>query len=189
MKFVYPIIAIALAVYIFFGQTRAVLDKRVIFSEKKASLEGAVASAGLIKDRYSQLSSKYNNIPSGDLDRLDKLLPAHVDNVRLIIDVNEIAKKYGMRMRGISVGQKSEEKEKLQLKSKKDVEYIDLRFSVSGNYESLKFFLNDLAMSLRLVDVISLQFIASEKDFFDYTIEIRTYWLPYVVSNNIKSTQ
>jgi len=189
MKFLYPIIAVALAIYVFFGQTRAVLDKRIPLNEKKSSLEIAVASAGLIKDKYSQLSDKYNNIPSSDIDKLDKLLPTHVDNVRLIIDVNEIAKKYGMRMRGISVSQKSDDKDKLQLKSKTDIDYIDLGFSISGDYESLKLFLDDLAKSLRLVDVISIRFAGGDKDFFDYTVEIRTYWLPYVATNNGKTTQ
>ena len=122
--------------------------------------------------------------------RLNKFLPDNIDNVRLIIDMNNIGKFHGMAMRGVSVaggaeagrpstsppasgGSDAESGESL-LKA----DSVVISFSVSASYEAFKEFLADLSSSLRLLDVASVSMATGEtKNLYTFNLGLKTYWL------------
>ena len=114
---------------------------------------------------------------------MNEFLPNNIDNVRLIIDINNIAKKSGLIVRNPNIV-KAEAKEGepppptgAAAAGKTADSSAAISFSVSASYETLKLFLSDLARSLRLVDIESLSFTAAERNLYDYQITLRTYWL------------
>ena len=132
-----------------------------------------------IERERTGLLEKYNAIPLEDRERIEKLLPDHIDSVRLIIDVNNIASKYGMTLRNISLTDSATE----QAGSSRAIgpqaaraKEVGLKFNVTGSYDDFRSFLRDLEQSLRLVDVQSVLFTTNEED-FDYSITISTYKL------------
>ena len=178
MRLLFPIILIAVAGFIFFTFTDDLLtDIDKLNVEKREIIEG-LENAKDLRKIQSDLLTIYNNFPQSNLDRLDKLLPDNIDNVRLIIDINTIASKSAMTLKNIALNvDEGEEEDALSGAGSRQKGSITLGFSVSGSYEALKLFLDDLASSLRIVDVTSLSFGSNEVNFYDYNIELTTYWL------------
>ena len=125
-----------------------------------------------------QLLSKYNTFSQSNLDRISKLVPDHIDNVRLILDLDAMASPYGMRVRDVQIEADQSRQAKGQIGPEEGAyESVILSFSVSGTYDTYRAFLADLERSLRIVDVVGLAFRSNETGIYDYSIRIKTYWL------------
>ena len=53
------------------------------------------------KETRDTLNNKYNTFSKTDLDKLNKILPDNVDNIKLILDIQRIAQTYGMDIQNI----------------------------------------------------------------------------------------
>ncbi len=130
-----------------------------------------------------QLLETYNSYPPTTLDRLNKLLPDNVDNVRLIIDINNIARRYGMTIRDIQFSTDQNNEQVANNTSRPAPAPLErgtvaMGFSTTGSYLNFQAFLADLARSLRLIDVIGVDFAATDiNDVYQYNVELQTYWL------------
>lgn len=152
-----------------------------------------------IEQARTGLLKKYNDISAKNREDIEKLLPDHIDSVRLIIDVNNIASKYNMSLKNIGLsesdsGTASTPAAPVALPAPGGLEppgmaslsigpssgahfkATELRFGVTGSYEDFRAFLRNLEQSLRLVDVTSISFSAPG-DAYDYTFAILTYRL------------
>lgn len=143
-----------------------------------------------IETARTGLLEKYNGISQDNRDKLQKLLPDHVDSVRLILDVNNIAAQYGMALKNIALtgseGASAEATAPVSALAENEraigptgalYKPVEFKFSVSGSYDTLRSFLRDLEKSLRLIDVRSLSFSAAGDNGYDYTAVISTYRL------------
>ena len=146
---------------------------------EKASYNKTLADIGRIKTKLVDLQKIQSSISQTDLDKLNKFIPSHIDNVNLIIDVNNIAAKQGMTIKNVRVGgtTNSTGATDSSLSSPNGILPATMSFSVSGNYQTLLGFLDDLANSLRVVDPVSLSFAVDEKGLNQYNFEIKTYWV------------
>lgn len=138
-----------------------------------------------------QLKDKYNNLSESDKERLQKLMPDNVDNIRLIIDIQKIASQYGMNPKDIKFDARATAKNTTSGASQvvatpeeaaqdnKDYGSFDLEFSVTGTYQNFMSFLHDLENSLRIVDVGGITFQAADtgSTAIRYNVHIKTYWL------------
>ncbi len=178
-SFFLPIFCIAAAVVIFFVPTRKALQDTEPLTQKRTDLELALTNAKKIQTVRESLQSQYASFKQDDLNRLEKMVPIHVDNVRLVIDINNMASAYGMTLKDIQVEQAAEPSESPTPGALvgDTAEHLDLRFTVSGTYEALKLLLGDLGKSLRIVDITDIAFSSKESDTYDFAIGLRTYWL------------
>ncbi|MCX6712594.1 MAG: type 4a pilus biogenesis protein PilO [Candidatus Vogelbacteria bacterium] len=203
MKYLFPIINLVIAGALFFMFTdqmmvNAPLNEQVVDAKsgkidltqskggirallaRQTELSDAVTMAKAVNARITDLSGTYNNFAMADLTRLDELLPDHVDNIQLIIDVNGIAKENGMAIKNIRVatGENGDMPDrKLVAVPDPSLGAMILSFSVTGTYEAYKKFLTDLASSLRLIDISSVAFATDEKGIYTYNVSLKTYWL------------
>lgn len=164
-------------------------------NQEIAVLNEALGNARAIQTKFADLRDNvYNQIKDEDLARLDKLMPNSVDNVQLIIDINTIAKNNAMLIKNVYI-KADDNNNNNQLSGSNPTPADNLSaatltgagsltrgtvligFSVAGSYEAFNKFLKDLADSLRIVDVNSLSFTADDRDFYQYNVELRTYWL------------
>jgi hypothetical protein len=197
MKFLFPIINIALAAVLFFGVTdkmfvNAPLDEKPAdktgstggiraLIERRVELNAAIIKAKELGKRVNELNSQFNSFTQEQKDKLDLLLPDYVNNIQLIIDVNGIAKRNSMVIKNIKVTT-SEDKDansskKLIVSKNQALGTMLLSFSVTGPYNAYKSFLADLASSLRIIDISSTSFSTDDKGIYTYNVELRTYWL------------
>jgi len=176
MKLILPLILLVASAGLFFGFADPSYSK-VKESKKEESLfNAALDNSKKLQQMRDDLLSQYNSFPTADLERLEKILPNHVDNVRLVRDIDGIAIRYGMSLRSVSVELADDSSGEISA----DVEEygsVILTFTVTGPYQTFIRFLEDLEKSLRIVDVVGISFSSSEKDLYEYNVSVQTYWL------------
>ena len=162
---------------------REVLDLK----QEKAKYEEALDNAREVDIIRNKLMADYRGVADSDLERISKMIPDGVDNVRLVIDIDGIAKRHGMFLSGIKVEEGKNEKSSLppgetQVPNSFGYNNLFLSFSVSGQYDNIKGFVKDLDRSLRAVDIETIAISSKkeeEKIGSDLSASIRlvTYWL------------
>jgi len=181
MKVILPFLILGLAAITFFYFTSPMLETVNGLEVEQAKLTLVLANAVELKEKQDDLISRDNAIEPADLEKLNEFLPNNIDNVRLIIDMNNIAKKFGLTVRNPAiVKEEAKVGEGAPPPPPGGGEAntsAAISFSFSSSYETLKLFLADLAKSLRLVDIETLSFTANDRNLYDYQITLRTYWL------------
>lgn len=176
-KSAFPIVFIIAAVGLFYTYIDPIYNNIQTLLENEARFDEALDKSRELLALRDSLLVKRNAFSANDLDRLNKLLPDHVDNVRLALDLDGIASNYNMRIKNITVRQSSNRQAGALGSSQKQYESIVLGFSVAATYKDLLSFLKDLERSLRIVDVTQLSFNQPEGDLYEYRISIQMYWL------------
>jgi Tfp pilus assembly protein PilO len=188
MKYLFPVILILASVGLFFVYTNpsyvAVADLRA----QQSSYNEALGNAKQLQAIRDTLVAKYNALPQDFLDRLTKLMPDNVDNIKLILEINKVAGQYGMQIKNIKYDVAKPAPVAGQFVAQapatphKDYGEFNLEFSVEGPYGSFVQFTQSLEQSLRIVDVQSVSFSSSDaspgsKGTYKYDFKIKTYWL------------
>jgi len=175
MKLVFPIIAIIVAIGIFFGFVDPQYQDIKKLQAKEKQFDGALTRSKDLRTIRDEKLKVYESFPPEDLERLQKLIPDHIDNIRLVMDLDTTASRYGMRLTNVNVGKPDEGL--IEGPLARPYGSITVTFSVTTSYETFLRFLADLEQSLRLVDVVGLSFSGSKADFYEFNITLRTYWL------------
>lgn len=184
--FLLPLIYVALAVGLFYGFTRDLLTQVAERRAEKAELVAALDRAAELRVEAERLRNEYYSFTEEERARLAKMIPDNVDNVRLIIDINNIATRYGMVVKDAKIkttepasGKGTDPTVKLIENPSGQIGQgaVTITFTVTGQYDVFRQFLGDLASSLRLVDIKKLSFKATDQDNYQYSIELTTYWL------------
>jgi Tfp pilus assembly protein PilO len=175
------LIVLALGIYFTFTSTKIKEFREV--SVVNEQYESALSnSENLVKVRDRVLAS-YNQISPDDQDRLDKIIPNNVDNVRLIIDVLGVASRHGIAVKNVKTSTsnslESGKSDASQASGTSGARYstVTLNFDITTDYLSFLSFLRDLESSLRILEVSKISLKVNEAGLHDYGIELKTYWL------------
>jgi hypothetical protein len=179
MRLFVPIILVVAAIGLFVVYTNPAYQGTKALSAKVASYNDALDKSKELRSVRDQLLAKRNTFSADDVQKLQEVLPDNVDNIRLIIDINNIASRHGISLSAVNIGDIGGTQNALAAGagSGGPVGNVDIGFAVTTSYDSMLSFLNDLEHSLRLIDVQKLGFTASATDSNTYTFTIRTYWL------------
>ena len=180
--FIFPIILVASAIGLFMVYTDPAYQEIKELQSQVASYDEALDKSQELKKIRDQLISRRNTFPAEALQKLEKILPDNVDNIRLIIDINSIAARHSLSIKNLELGTVSDSASSRSAlavgSSGSAVGSVELGFAVSASYDDFLLFLQDLEHSLRVVDIENLSFdVAPESSVNDYTFTIRTYWL------------
>ena len=191
-KNVTPIILLILAIGIYFTFTKGKIDEIKSIKEVNAGYQQAIDnSEKLVKIRDGVLKS-YNEIGDDDKDRLNKMLPNNIDNVRLTLDVKSIGLGRGLVLKNVktnapnintSINKSTENLSSglntpiMQDNLSKNYNTVILSFNVSTDYATFLGLLRDLEASLRIIDISKVSFTAGDNSFYDFSVELKTYWL------------
>lgn len=198
-KFILPGFLIALAMGIFFTYTNKQYAKVKDLRTINAAYEKAIAdSVELIKKR-DQVVNAYNSISEENRSKLDRILPDHVDSIRVINDIKSLLARRGIVLKDVKTGSakavvgkdtgaklnpsaeivseqvSAEEQEGDVVKSE------TLTFKFSTTYENFVEIMRDIQTSLRIMEVSKITFSAGEKENgqYDFVVELKTFWLKY----------
>lgn len=196
MRFITPIILLGLAITLFFLFTNPIYNDISKLRAEVASYNEALDNSKALENERDKLTAKYNSISRDDLMRLEKLLPQNVDNIRLILEIEQIALPYGMILKDVKYDatDKTENLEGVvqggnaDRDKPKDYGIFDLEFSTSGTYDNFISFTKDLESNLRIVDMSSISFLSTpvvsttgpkitSSEIYTYNFKIKTYWL------------
>jgi len=173
-----PVILIIAAIGLFYSYIDPTYTSIQSLLAREQKFDDAITKSRELQLLRDTLRGKRNAMSADDLTRLNKLLPDHIDNVRLALDIDGIASVYNMRIKNISIRQSSlNERQKTIGPETSAYESTVLTFSVASTYDNLLLFLKDIERSLRIVDTMQLSFAEPNGDLYEYKISIRTYWL------------
>jgi len=175
---------------IFFMYTQPTYDFVRAENAKIAQYDEALSKASELQQLKQSLLSRYNTFDPAQIDRLQKLLPDHVDNVRLILDIDSLAGKHGMALQNVVVSQNassqgSQSATAIIGSSQKAYDSLTIKFTTQGSYETFRQFLAAFESSLRIVDLVSLNIARGSGGvqgnaavpLYTFNITLRTYWL------------
>jgi biopolymer transport protein ExbD len=186
-----PIILIGIAIAGFFMFTNPMYTEFVDIKSQMASYDEALSNSKMLENERDKLTKIFNSIDTVNLEKLQKLLPDSVDNIRLILEIEKLALPYGMILKDVKYATdvtkaKDNAQGGLQAKkSEKNYGAWDLEFSTEGTYLNFISFLKDLENNLRIVDVVSIDFSSdtgsginpNSQEAYKYNLKIKTYWL------------
>ncbi len=199
-RFIMPIILVVISLSVFFMLTNPIYNDISAIKDQSASYNEALDNSKALENERDKLTAKYNAIDPVNLSKLETLLPENVDNVRLILEIGQIASPYGMVLKdvkyntttdtGATAPQGSAVRGGLNATApSKNYGTFDLEFSTSGSYDNFINFTKDLESNLRIVDISSISFSSDNSnsgpssksnaapDTYNYNFKIQTYWL------------
>lgn len=192
-RFIIAIVGMLVAGSVFFLYTKPTYDQIKLVQQQIGQYDQALERANELQERKQELLTRYNAFNPGDLERLQKLLPDHVDNVRLVLDFDNLASKHRLAIQNVSIGRGGSDgaaKNAAAIQSiggdNKDYDSLTLKFSTQGTYDGFVTFMDDIQASLRIVDLVALSLSPASKGSdsaeggeiaYRFDVTIRTYWL------------
>lgn len=181
-RLIIPVLLVAASIGLFMLYTDPAYQEVKALQAQVAAYDEALDKSQELKKTRDQLISRRNTFPAEGLQKLEKILPDNVDNIRLIIDINAIAARHSLAIKEIELGEVSDSAEgRSELAvgaSGSAIGSVTLGFTIAASYESFLAFLQDLEHSLRVVDIESISFESDDAAAVsDYDFVIRTYWL------------
>ncbi|HUO50142.1 MAG TPA: type 4a pilus biogenesis protein PilO [Candidatus Paceibacterota bacterium] len=185
------LVLLVLAGSAFFLYTKPSYDTIQTLSAQGAQYDAALAKAAQLQSLKQTLLQRYNSFDPNQIARLTTMLPDQVDNIRLILDLDNIASKYGMALQNVNISTSDAASGSGPVgavaSNAQPFDSLTISFTTSGTYASFKQFMTDLQQSLRIVDLVSLTLSnptgqvaaagAPVDPQYTYTITLRTYWL------------
>lgn len=134
-----------------------------------------------LEKTIARLQGKADSIDPKDMEKLNKMLPDSISNVKLIIDISNIAESSNLEIKSIGLAQTDAKGDtsKSDKASTGSFDSVDISFNVDANYTTFKSFLSSLEKSLRIVDIVGVSFSPTDttNDIYKYKVTLRTYWL------------
>ena len=186
MNLITPIILIIISIGTFFmyvdpnyrGQNLSNGELSVQDLQKEdAQYQAALNDTNQIRAKRDSLIAKRGAIDPNDLSNLQKLLPDNVDNIKLVIDMNQIAQSHALTLKNIKLNNLAAADPNKIGQNNSKYGTVGLSFTVSSSYDNFQNFLTDLEKSLRLVDITDLAVLGSDSGIYDFTVGLKTYWL------------
>ncbi len=183
MKSITPFIFILVAVVLFFGVTDPLYKQVITLRTQGNEYNDVLVKSTQLLAKRKSLQEKSNSFSPTDVERLRKLIPDGVDNVKLIIDIDEIAKRYGLTIKNVRLDDskttKSGVKDPAATITAGEAKYgsIPMGFSVAADYSTFMNFLQDLEGSLRIVDVTNISLKPGTNGVYSFDVSLKTYWL------------
>ena len=186
IKLILSAAAVAGAGAVFFMYTQPTYDKAKVFKEEISQYNQALDKAAELQQLKQTLLSRYNAFNPESLTRLQKLLPDHVDNVRLVLDLDSLASRHGMALQNVVISNPGSQTGDSVLgaigAARQNFDSLTLKFSTRATYDAFVTFLQDLESSLRIVDLVALTLVpesgtsGSNELTYRFDVTIRTYW-------------
>jgi hypothetical protein len=193
IRYILPIIIVAVAISLFFGFTSPLYESISTLQAEVGSYNEALENSKMLENERDKLTSKLNAINPEDLSKIEKLLPQNVNNIRLILEIEKIATPYGMVIKDVKYNTGENDKTTIvggggiTQAAPKDYGIFELEFSTAGSYNNFINFLKDLEHNLRIVDISFISFASDAtsnlsgspitSEIYEYHFKIRTYWL------------
>lgn len=190
-------ILLVLAVGVYLTFTRGKWDEVKSIQSVNGQYSEAIKNADKLIQVRDEVLAKYNAISAADQDRLNKMLPNTVDNIRLIIDLNNAANRKGLSLSGVQVAAAAETGNvPANMNAPTEPYYpsasaptgsgtiptpvldtVGISFSINAPFREFVAFMRDIESNLRLMDVTHLTLSTGENGNYNFSVGLRTYWL------------
>lgn len=191
-KTFYSLVLIILSIGLYFTVTADIIAEARLVKSSNDEYEKAIEDAARLIEVREKVLADYNKLSIEDRENLDKLVPKNVDNIRLVIDLNNLATRNGVALTGITIGSSNSNPNipsgiTNQSSVSADgasgsipsatLEKVSVSFGLTASYQQFINFLQALESSMRILDVNSISLTANDEGLYDWKIDLQTYWL------------
>lgn len=177
MRIVIPVLLFAVAAGVFIWFIDPTYERVKTLRADAAEYDEALNNASELQAVRDDLLKTRNLFSELDKRKLEKLLPDSIDNVRLILDIDNVASRYRLRITNTNVTQTSSRREGAVGADDSPVGSAVISFSTTARYEDFVRFIKDLEASLRIIDITGINFSTREGDLLEFALSVKTYWL------------
>lgn len=192
-------VLIILAIGIYFTVTSSILSDAGKVQTVNAQYISAINTAKQTIQLQNKVVNDYNSLSAADKDRLSKMVPSSVDNIRLIIDLNNVASQHNLSLQNITATAADQPGAGVQPAQAAPAPFVAplpnqaqgnvptitaptldtvaITFSVTAPYLGFTSFLKDLEADLRIMDVTHLSMTATDNGVYTFQVGLQTYWL------------
>ncbi len=157
----------------------------MVLRTQSSELQNALSTATQLRAMREQLKKQVDSFSVVQLEQLETLLPAHVDNVKFsTIDIKRLADQNGLILKDVNTIEPETVVNNQDTGTEDPLGRINVEFSLAGPYAGFVNFLSQLERSLRIVDVESIAFSQQParlgevtQDRYNFDIIVSTYWL------------
>lgn len=177
-----PLVLISTAAGLFIVYTNPAYQGTKVLQTSVASYDEALTQSQELKKVREALLARRRAFEVADVQKLEKILPDNVDNIRLVIDINNIAARHELTLKDVKLGTVSDAASNRSAAavgaSGSAVGSVELGFTLAASYENMLAFIADIEHSLRVIDIEKLSFeVPPTGGTNDYEFTIRTFWL------------
>ncbi len=188
------LILIVLAGGVYLTFTSAKLDEIKAIKLVNDEYTTAIDNADNLISLRDTVLAQYKDLDEADRIKLDKMLPNTVDNIRLVIDLNDIARRRGLDFKNVKAIAASVAQQQSAPRTQSAgavlavpqnngtiptpiLDTVTVSFSTSATYQQFMDLLRDLEINLRIMDLTHLTVTAGTNGIYDFGVEFKTYWL------------
>ena len=195
-KNITALILIVLAVGIYFTVTSGMLADAQSVKTINDQYAAALNNAAKLVAVRDQVMQEYNSITDSDKARLDKMIPSTVDNIRLIIDLSNVALHHGFSLTNIKAAASSANSSGSgsagsqasapspasgaggsSVASPPTLDTVDVSFGATATYDQFISFMQDIEADLRIMDLTHLTVTSADNGVYTFQVQFQTYWL------------
>jgi len=185
------ILLIVLAIGIYLTFTRGLWTEVKAVQEINKQYTTAISNADELIQVRDEVLETYSSLSDKDRERLDKMIPNTVDNIRLIIDLNDVALKHRFTLENIRAAAAAAEKGVTPVPVPSantraqaagtipapTLDAVTVSFDVTAPYLEFISFMQDLEANLRIMDLTRLSVAIDDTGIYSFRVELKTYWL------------
>jgi len=197
-------ILIIIGIGLYFTVTQSMIADAQAVKAKNDQLTTALDNAQQIITSRDGVTTKYNSIPAADRAKLDKMIPSAVDNIRLVIDLNNMALQNHFALSNVKAAVPSNSAQNLGASARQGVstpvqsvsapvgsgsmspvqsvsepvlDKVQISFGATATYDQFINFLRAAESDLRIMDMTHLTITANNQGTYDFQVQFQTYWL------------
>ena len=147
---------------------------------KNEGYEKIVENAKILEEKRDELILKQESFTQSQLNRLEQLLPSQPDTVKLILELDQLAKNQGVLLQNVRIEQVQEEasRNSRNTTTNTDIGKFILNFTVTGTYPGYVLFLESIEKNLRIMNVQKTSFVApNDRANYQFQTSVETYWV------------
>lgn len=183
MKSLFSIILIFVSITIFVFFVIPKYESIQTLSAESETYSQALDNARELEILRDSLLSKFNALSPRDLGRLSMMIPDSANNVKLILDLQQLAQQHSLSLQTASAEQDGDDQDvasgRIDVESKA-YGIVRVSFVIEGTYQDFIAFMKKVEKNLRIVDVEELHFQRVSNNSgnkLQFSLQLRSYWL------------
>src|SRR5690606_33815652 len=146
MRYFLPLLLIGLGIAGYFLITKPIYDEALVLKEQADKYNEALANSRILQAERDRMTAKFNSFNSGDLEKLEKIVPDSVDNIKLILEIQRVAQERGIVVSNVEFEPEQFADTETPVQNQgnirrpgatenSDYETFNLEFSIAGRYK------------------------------------------------------
>lgn len=182
-------ILIIAAIGIYFTITKSMVADAQKVKTDNEKLTMALDSADQIIKARNDVTQQYQQISVDNRTRLDKMIPSAVDNIRLVIDLNNLALQNHFALSDVKAGVPSSSNSPGNSANAAGaasfggalgepiLDKVQVSFAAVTTYDQFIDFMQAIEANLRIMDLSHLTVSANADGTYNFSAQYLTYWL------------